>query len=662
MLSSLRMALAIPLAGVLIFPFLDFVYRAGASGANADTYAVVARPLAFAVAAGLLAAVLGVAAGWALARFTSIPRRAAILGWGFAGPATVAAIFLFFVEPLPTFATPLRQLLVWSAVGLLIAFLFTMSAIGLETRERVLARTERILAAAPTVLVGGILFFVLGVLAPGWRWPALLTALALAVWLGLRPHKAFAWNALLAAFAVSLPWIGPAEPDLKPGPGLVGASNDLKPPRVILITVDTLRADELGFLGGKAVATPAFDALAADSVIFERAYSTSGWTLPALSSLHLGVSPWVHGAWAQSDRPSDTPRSLAERFAEAGYRTVKIGYNLFLTEAMTGPALSQGFQTTADYPAFVRPRTAAFEFLDARSLVNLEEEADTDDLFDWANEWVGANGDDPFFLWLHVFDPHQPYLPPAEFAPGGVKPAWNDPATNPEARPKSTEEAESMHGLYRAEIAYVDDRLGRFIGRLKELGLYEDSLIALVSDHGEEFFEHAGFGHGHTLYDELLHVPLALKLPQAAQKKRIAERVSTLSLAPTLLGLVNVAYDPADFSAEALPLEDGAPASPLFAAGNHHSESREAVIFDGLKLVRHLGFGAEQLFDLAADPGEQFNLATQRPDDVRRGVELLQQRREKALALRERLGVTDTAPIEYGPAEKRLLRSLGYIQ
>ena len=554
------------------------------------------------------------------------------------------------------------QLLLVTSVWALASWLLTTSIIGMETQKRHEERFEAALRSLPPLFAAACAYLLLAHFAPAWSLAAPAVGLLLAALCWAKPSGAVVAHALLVTALLASPWLGPAEPQLGFRGTVIGGSRGPTPARIILFSVDTLRARDLGFLGGTAVPTPGFDRLASDSVVFERAYSTSGWTLSSFSSLLLGVSPWVHGAWSQFDRPSDAPRSLGERFSESGYRTAKMTHNMFLTEAMTGPALTQGFELVDDPPSNSRPRSRAFEFLWVRSFLDLGEKRTTDDLFDWAESFLDHNRDEPFFLWLHILDPHQPYVPKAAFVLDGDPVDWGDPDTDPKIRPKTAEQVAHMQSLYRAEIAWVDARLNRFLDRLRELGLYDDALIAFVSDHGEEFLEHGGFSHGHTLYNELLHVPLTFKLPHSAKKGRIAERVSTLSFAPTLLELAGTPYDPADFSAKPLSI-DGEPSSaPLFAAGNPSIEAREAVIFGRYKLIRMRDFGMPRLYDLDADPQELYNVAGEHPDEVAHGLSLLLEHAESSRLLRQRLGVADTGPSNFDESEKEMLRSLGYIQ
>lgn len=661
MKSSASLPFAVPLAAALIFPLGDFIVKAYGWGSDWASYATVVRPLAFFVGFSLLLAALGSLAGLALAPLAAAPRRLAVVGCGSAGALTAALVIRTYV-PFAAFDTPLRQIVLWSAAWAVAAWVLTLAAIGLSARERLFAAVERALMVVPFLLAAVVLYQLSGVASAAIHWAVPAASLVLASLVAFRPREAAYANALLALGIVASPWVGPAEPVLAVETKVIGLSADAHDPaHVILISIDTLRADEIGFNGGP-VPTPHLDRLAADSVVFDHAFSTSAWTLPALTSLHLGVSPWVHGVWSEFDRPPSEIPSLAQRFSEAGYLTGKIAANPFVTEGMTGPALSQGFLTVAEYPIAVHPRTNAFEFLDAHHWFDLMDDAKTDDLVAWASDWVKQNKEEPFFLWLHIYDPHGPYQPPAEFAPAGV-PADDpeSPITNPDIRPKSPDEAEQMHSLYRGEIAYVDDRVGQFLRTLEDLGLYDDALIAFVSDHGEEFFDHEGFGHGHTMYQELLHVPLAFKLPHASKTGRVGQPVSTLSFAPTLLNLAGIAFDPEDFSTSAISLDGQNAAGPFFAAGSFRKEPLLAVVFDGLKLVKRRGFDSLRLYDLEADPQERTNLATRRPDDVRRGLELLQHHRERAQALRDRLGVRNGPPLQYGAAEKQLLRSLGYV-
>jgi arylsulfatase A-like enzyme len=220
-------------------------------------------------------------------------------------------------------------------------------------------------------------------------------------------------------------------------------------------------------------------------------------------------------------------------------------------------------------------------------------------------------------------------------------------------------ERERVAELYAGEIRYVDHELARLVAKLRERGLYERALVAFASDHGEEFWEHGRYEHGHTLYDEVLRVPLFLKLPGETPVQELAADVSTEALVPTVLDVLGLAHDPEDFTARSLaPLwraPGTAPAEPLFAGGTYYFGEKRAVVFDGLKLVLELDTKRSELYDLARDPLELDALSADELEES--GKALLLEREERCRALRARLGIREEA----GSASPELLQMMGQL-
>jgi arylsulfatase A-like enzyme len=224
-------------------------------------------------------------------------------------------------------------------------------------------------------------------------------------------------------------------------------------------------------------------------------------------------------------------------------------------------------------------------------------------------------------------------------------------------------ERERVGELYAGEIRYVDAELGRVLAALRERGLYERALIVFASDHGEEFWEHGRYEHGHTLYDEVLRVPLAFKLPGAAARARVDAPVSTAALVPTVLDALGIAFDPGLLSARSLVPWWSSPTTaalePLFAAGTYYFGEKRGVVFDGKKLVLELDTGRTELYDLARDPRELSSIAAAAPEGVREGLRLLRAWQDGCAELRAKLGLTG-ADSEAGGEAERALRALGY--
>ena len=444
--------------------------------------------------------------------------------------------------------------------------------------------------------------------------------------------------------------------------------------RIILLTVDTLRRDALSCYGGRTQ-TPYIDRLAKDGILFENAYAPAPWTLPSLATILSGVSPWVHGATRLGHAvPTGLP-SLAAFLKRDGYLTASIGSNYVLALRGSQPSFSRGFDVYDFYPKRHRPLTKGRQIAVRFLPTAFGDIASTDHLTRLAQRWVSSYRDRDFFLWLHYYDPHIPYDPPAAFSPPGEP----DPAIGKRFLDKRMNEIQEgafrpsrramdwVRALYHSEVRYVDDRIGRFIATLKDLGLYDDTLIVFTSDHGEEHYEHRGIDHGHSLYEELLRVPLIVKLPGSTVKAEIEQTVSLESVLPTILDLCNIEFDRGAFSGRSLQsLWTDAPSSnseaPVFSTGLMIYEEREAVVFDGLKYIRSLDWPREELYDLEMDPGEKNNIAFLRADKVAQARELLAAKTAKSAKLRKLYGLGPVRDIPLDAATIERLRSLGYAQ
>lgn len=383
------------------------------------------------------------------------------------------------------------------------------------------------------------------------------------------------------------------------------------PPNVVVVAVDTLRADRLSGYGYAKPTSPNLDALARDGIRFDRAISSSNWTGPAFHTLFSGL-----GALQVSARVPPEHVLLAERLREQGWLTHAIAYKPSLYDK----GFDQGFDGFFNISRFL-----------VRGDQNLAQ----------AFAWLDRHHRERFFLFLHLNDPHQPFTqpedhPPAELrarleALGGELPLQVTSNAVPRCRGcnrdgRVVDEARALASdLYDDEIRYVDAQIGRLLDVLKELGHYDDALIVFVADHGEslwqhdELFSHAGPG----LYDELIHVPLVVKPPHLEPARRgrvVASQVRLADVAPTVLELAGAAAAPDDFDGTSLvPLFDGEPAPdrPALSRG----EGSVSLRLGGLKYARRVsgeGVVREELFDLRSDPGEEHSLAAERPEVVAR--------------------------------------------
>ena len=287
---------------------------------------------------------------------------------------------------------------------------------------------------------------------------------------------------------------------------------------VILIAVDTLRADRLSCYGHSRPTSPSLDALAEDGVRVENVAANANWTCPSFASIFTGLAPARHGVygfgWATPLAARFT--TLAERFRADGWATQAIAYKGSLYQA----GYDQGFDVSFNVPHTSR----AQENLDQALL------------------WLDANAGRRNFLFLHFDDPHQPFNQPEPFASQFFEPGV-EPTFGGRPQDQRTEaERDAWRRLYDGEVSYVDDRIGAFLAALRERGLYDGALIALVSDHGEELWDAGRFGHGrHLLHDSVVRVPLIVKLPEGRAAGRVvATQVRAFDVMPTLLELAGI--------------------------------------------------------------------------------------------------------------------------
>lgn len=456
-----------------------------------------------------------------------------------------------------------------------------------------------------------------------------------------------------------------------------GPGEDVGP--VILLTVDTLRADRVGLHRSPSAGTltPNLDRLAESSVVFTDARSPAPWTLPSFASILSGLDPAVHGTLHREDVFPERLTTFTERLRAAGYRTSAIGRNPFLAPRAN---LDKGFDR---YEWFPRPERGhmlgewLLERWGPREPWNVML-ATTTDLTRFATDFLLEQPDRSFFLWLHYFDPHLPYAPSSPPAASDGA-SFNQLGGSYLGRIRggnwvpSPEERDRIAALYDAEVHEVDAAIGRLFEVLESRGWYEDSLIVFASDHGEELFDHGGFEHGHTLYDELLRVPLMIKLPRMDEHMTVSNPVSVSSLASTILSVCGVREDPqARLRPDLLrwiDTDDGdqptaAEDLDIHATGLLYYGERDALVHDRWKLIRYHADGTEELYDLVADPGEQRDLAGVELERV----ELMGNRLDTLLgrAIRERaeLGLDDADDnvLPLDPATLKRLRALGYIR
>ncbi len=396
-------------------------------------------------------------------------------------------------------------------------------------------------------------------------------------------------------------------------------------PSIVLITIDTLRADRIGCYGYQQVKTPAMDALCRDSIVFDRGIAQVPLTWPSHAAILTGTYPFWNGVQDFTGQPlRPGVDTLAEAMKRHGYATGAVVSSFVLDRSF---GMARGFDSY--YDAF-----KASTFLEKDiGLVDRPAGESVDEALKWLKR-----ARRPFFFWLHLYDPHSPYNPPEPFR------------TEYRGRP------------YDGEIAYADSQLARLFAWLKRAGLYDSTLIVLTSDHGESLGEHGEREHGFFIYNSTVHVPLVLKPPASSRLKprREAAAVETIAIPATILGLLGIrdAIEKQFQAPSMLPAggEEAAPAysqtmypfssfgwSPLHSLENsqyHYIEAPEA-----------------ELYDLHSDPGEQHNLAAEQPAVAA----VLKQRLEERLQQFAPPQRAQDSGASLSPDTAAKLRALGYL-
>src|SRR2546422_3237771 len=395
-------------------------------------------------------------------------------------------------------------------------------------------------------------------------------------------------------------------------------------PNVVFITIDTLRPDHLGCYGDRQIRTPNIDALAADGSRFERAYTAVPVTLPSHSVIFTGTYPLLSGVHDfAANKLNPTQATLASVLKENGYTTGAVIGSAVLDSRF---GLNHGFDFYYDHFDFNRLQES-----------NLDEmERPGNIVADVTLDWLSKNYQKKFFLWMHLYDPHYPYRPPAPYS------------------------EEYRDRPYDGEIAFADAQVGRLIEFLKNKGLYRNTLIVLTGDHGESLGEHGEKTHGFFIYNATLHIPMILHVPGQRLVNSVPELVSLADLMPTVLQALKVDVPPQVQGRNLLPL--------MTAKKEDQSQGLYAETFlprlhfnwselRGLETKNYHFIDAPkpELYDLAKDPGETQNLYADKKavsEEMRARLATLIQKYGAGQELAQKTGLD--------PALMERLKSLGY--
>ena len=413
-----------------------------------------------------------------------------------------------------------------------------------------------------------------------------------------------------------------------------GKPPDPARPDIVLVVVDTLRADHLGAYGYKPPTSPTIDALAARGVVFDAAWGAAPWTLPSMMSIVTGRTPSAHRVENDGLGLAAGVPTLAQALKDRGYATGGFVSHIYVTASY---GFDRGFETFDDF-GLTKPGYRLEGGMEPRA----------DKVTDAALGWLRKQSGRPVFLLVHYFDPHWPYDPPAaerdrfpaSYA-GPLDAAWDsiskfqDPSV-----PLPDDYAAFLRARYDGEIRFTDAQIGRLLAGLEKDGRGSRSFVVLTADHGEEFKDHGSIGHGRQMYEEVVRVPLVVAVPRGSgggspdnaadgsgpARRRIPAPVSGIDLLPTLCEIAGAAIPAGVEGRSLLPLLRGASPideRPVISETVRLNAYRRAVRQGGLKLIQVMDENRAELYDLASDPVEQHDLASSRPEDRARLTRIL---------------------------------------
>jgi arylsulfatase A-like enzyme len=436
-------------------------------------------------------------------------------------------------------------------------------------------------------------------------------------------------------------------------PVVADAGTTERRPTIVLISIDCLRADHVGAYGYPHPTTPTIDALARGGTLFEKAFSTAPWTLPSHMSMLTGLLPSLHGAtkWEKLSKDVDY---LPELLDGAGYRTAGVVSWVYLSQVY-------GFERGFDF----------YQVLDAPKET---------DVVDVALKELDRGVGRPQFLFVHLFSPHWPYLPPPDLlARLGGRPRDISTLldkTSTVAAPADETERDEVIRLYDAEVASADRELGRLLERLKKNGLYDNALVIVTADHGEAFLEHGHWQHSQTLYDELTHVPLVVKFPGERAAARWPKLVSSVDIFVTAAeaaglrvstsksGVMARASLASPLDVPRTVLSEVTTRSPqgtfmkvaIRNATHKYMATLSGPVGDDLGVSK---VDDEAFYDLTSDPHERRNLLAS--EDARGAAPFRSELRQFLDAARAARSLRKGDAVELDAATMEKLRALGYV-
>ena len=442
-------------------------------------------------------------------------------------------------------------------------------------------------------------------------------------------------------------------------------------PNVLLIGIETLRADHVSCLGYSRHTTPTLDNLAKEGVAFSRAIATSSWTIPTVMSVLTSLYPGVHKTTHTQRVLPKGITTLAEILKENGYKTVAFISNPTLDRRC---GFSKGFDLYDDFTVQFDLGLDLFDNSD-KGNQNIHTTMTSEAVNRAAIGWLQKNHRKPFFMFVFYFDPHYDYVPPPPFDTafdpnyeGSVDGRGINSELRKSTRPRQRD-LDHIIALYDGEVLYTDGYVSKLLEKFTEYGILDETLISVFGDHGDEFYEHGSTTHTHTLYNELIHVPLILRWPPEIPKnRRVDVMVSQVDIMPTVLDYLDIKYDGFMQGSSLRTLierQDEKLHDVLYAEVSAEGNLVfAAAISRYKKLILHLNSGKKQLFDLINDPGEQIDIykaqSSNEPIALESHLNLWLSNNNKLA--KQLSGIEGFHKADLDEDRLRQLKALGYIQ
>lgn len=447
------------------------------------------------------------------------------------------------------------------------------------------------------------------------------------------------------------------------------SAKESAPINVLLISIDTLRGDHVGCLGYDRSTSPNIDKLASEGCLFSDCVSTSNWTIPAHMSMFTSLYPVIHGVTGYEKKLDERRITLAEILKDNGYVT-----GGFVSgagrELQAEHGFDQGFDCYDDFTVYFDQRFNLFE--ENETFQGPNDDVTCPIVHRIATRWLKKNYKKKFFLFVHLWDVHNDYIPPPPY----------DTMFDPDYKGKMTGKVRDIRkirpgidpkdlnhimSLYDGEIKYVDEWIGKLMGELEMLGVADNTLIVLTADHGEEFNEHGGNHHGRTLYDESTYVPLIFRLPgKVPEEKVIKTQVSLVDILPTVLDVLGIETDAKEWQGMSiLPLiqgEDSNHRKEVFIESQARNKNLKAVRTKEFKFVYDFQTQEKELYNLVQDPAEKNNLIktqTQKAGELEQRLMSWLQSAGKLEKSLPKSGESNVVVIDED--RKKRLEALGYL-